>query len=499
MTAHTIPAIAAQAARLFGAAPAVIEDGRVTSFAALWAVIRTAASALVGAGLKPGDRVGLWAPNSLDWIVACAGAQLAGGVVVPLNTRLKGAEAAYILNRTRARLLIVENGFLGTDYTALLAAQALPHLNRVIDLRAQWADLLATAGAGLPAPPAPSDPCDIMFTSGTTGDPKGVIALHGQTIRTFQAWIDATGLRAGDRYLIVNPFFHSFGYKAGWLACLMTGATAIPMRTLDMPRLVELVTTHRVTVLPGPPAIFQTMLASDMAAADFSSIRLAVTGAANVPPALVQRMRAELGIATVLTGYGLTESCGVVTMTSAGDPPEAVTSTCGRPIPGVDVRIDAAEGEAGEILVRGYNVMAGYFEDQAATADAIDAEGWLHTGDIGRFDAEGRLMITDRMKDMYISGGFNCYPAEIERTLQRHPDIAQAAVVGVPDERLGEVGHAYVVPAAGRTPDPADLLRWARAEMANYKAPRVVSVVPSLPLNAAGKVQKFLLAAAASQ
>jgi len=498
MTAQTIPAITERAARLFGAAAAVIEDGRETSFTALWELARRAAAALAGAGLPPGERVAIWAPNGLDWIVACVGAQLAGGVVVPLNTRLKGAEAAYILNRTRARFLVVQNGFLGTDYAGMLAGFDLPHLARVIDLAA-WGDFLAGAAAWAGPGPAAEAACDIMFTSGTTGDPKGVVALHGQTIRTFQAWIDATGLRDGDRYLIVNPFFHSFGYKAGWLACLMAGATAIPMQTLDMPRLVALVTAHRVTVLPGPPAIFQTMLASDLAAADFSSIRLAVTGAANVPPALVRRMREDLGIATVLTGYGLTESCGVVTMTCAADPPEAVSGTSGRPIPGVEVRIDAPAGAAGEILVRGYNVMAGYFEDAAATAAAIGADGWLRTGDVGRFDAAGRLMITDRIKDMYISGGFNCYPAEIERVLQRHPDVAQAAVIGVPDARLGEVGHAFVVPAAGRAVDAAALLAWARAEMANYKAPRSVDVVGSLPLNAAGKVQKYLLAAAAGR
>jgi len=489
---QTIPGIAAQAARAFGAAPAVIEDGRVTSFAELWTLIEQAARSFAGAGLARGEAVAIWAPNSRDWIVACVGAQLAGGVVVPLNTRLKGVEAAFILNRTRAAFLLLQDGFLGTDYAAMLDGLALPHLRRRIDLRADWPAFLTRGEAAL-SPPGPDDACDIMFTSGTTGEPKGVVALHGQTIRTFAAWRDATGVRAGDRYLIVNPFFHSFGYKAGWLVCLMVGATIIPMQTLDMPRLVELVTAHRVTVLPGPPAIFQTMLASDMAAADFSSIRLAVTGAANVPPALVQSMRETLGIDAVLTGYGLTESCGVVTMSSVDDPPEAVTGTCGRPIPGVEVRIDAPVGAPGEILVRGYNVMAGYFEDAAATAQAIDADGWLHTGDVGVFDDAGRLIITDRLKDMYITGGFNCYPAEIEQILQRHPDIAQAAVIGVPDARLGEVGHAFVVPRAGRALAPEDVVSWARAAMANYKAPRGVDVVPSLPLNAAGKVMKHAL------
>lgn len=493
MTAQTIPGVAARAAALFGMAPAVVEEGRTTSFAELWQLISQAASSFAASGLAPGERVAIWAPNCRDWIVACAGAQAAGGVVVPLNTRLKGAEAAYILRRARVRFLVLQDGFLGNAYRAMLAGETLPHLQRVLDLREDWPGFMAGAQAAAPALPGPQDACDILFTSGTTGQPKGVVALHGQTIRTFQAWCDAVGLRAGDRYLIVNPFFHSFGYKAGWLACLLAGATAYPMASLAMPALTALVAAEKITVLPGPPAIFQTMLAHG-GARDFSSLRVAVTGAASVPPALVQQMRETLGIAKVLTGYGLTESCGVVTMTSENDPPEAVVGTCGRPIEGVELRIDAPPGEAGEVLVRGFNVMAGYFEDEAATREAIDAQGWLHTGDVGRLDAAGRLVITDRLKDMYISGGFNCYPAEIERILQTHPEVAQAAVIGVPDARLGEVGCAFIVPRAGMQPDAEALLAWARANMANYKAPRHVRVVDALPLNAAGKVQKFALA-----
>lgn len=502
--AETIPAVAKAAADKFGATAAVVDGDRQVTFAQLWSLIRRAAAAFADAGLQAGDRVALWAPNSLDWIVACVGAQAAGGVVVPMNTRLKGSEAAYILNRSRARFLVLSEPFLGVDYRAAIAEQTIPHLKRTLSFGPDWAGFLAAA------PPSgetdaralavrPEDVCDIMFTSGTTGDPKGVVAGHGQTCRTFQSWVAKVGLRQGDRYLVVNPFFHSFGYKAGWLACLMVGATIYPMKTLDVASLIELVRIHRITVLPGPPAIFQTLLASDLAGADLSSIRLSVTGAASIPPALIERMRRDLGIAVVLTGYGLTETCGVVSMSSAEDPADIVARTCGVPIEGVEVRcIDAAgrsvpAGADGEVVVRGFNVMQGYFEAPEATAEAIDAEGWLHTGDIGRLDDDGRLTITDRLKDMYISGGFNCYPAEIEKALQRHPDVALAAVIGVPDERLGEVGKAFVVPVSGRKLDPDALLAWAREKMANYKAPRVMEVVEALPMNAAGKVLKFEL------
>lgn len=501
---ETIPAIAKAAADAFGAMLAVVEGDRQVTFAQLWSLVLRAAAAFTDAGLQVGDRVALWAPNSLDWIVACIGVQAAGGVVVPINTRLKGSEAAYILNRTRARFLVLSEPFLGIDYPAVIAAQPIPHVLRTLSLGMDWEAFLAAAAPSAEAEARalavrPDDVCDIMFTSGTTGDPKGVLAGHGQTCRTFRSWIAKVGLRQGDRYLVVNPFFHSFGYKAGWLACLMVGATIYPMQTLDVPHLIELVRAHRITVLPGPPAIFQTLLASDLAGADLSSIRLSVTGAASIPPALIERMRSDLGIVTVLTGYGLTETCGVVSMSSAEDPADIVARTCGKPIEGVEVRcIDGAGnpvpvGVEGEVVVRGFNVMRGYFEAPEATAEAIDTGGWLHTGDIGRFDADGRLMITDRLKDMYISGGFNCYPAEIEKVLQRHPDVALAAVIGIPDERLGEIGKAFVVPVSGRRPDPSVLLAWARENMANYKAPRLLEVVETLPLNAAGKVQKFAL------
>jgi HIP---CoA ligase len=495
--ARTIPEVAREAAERFGAAAAVVDGERVVSFADLWGLIQRAADAFVRLELRPGDRVGLWSPNRLEWIVACVGAQTAGGVVVPLNTRLKGSEAAFILNKARARFLVLTDPFLATDYRALLADQELPYLDHRIQFGREWDAFLAAEPLDdSSVAVTPDDPSDIMFTSGTTGEPKGVVATHDQTVRTFRAWVEKVGLREGDRYLVVNPFFHSFGYKAGWLACLLAGATAYPLATLDVAKLIALVSTHRITVLPGPPAIFQTLLATDLGGADLSSIRLSVTGAASIPPALIERMRKDLGIASVLTGYGLTESCGVVSMSSADDPPEIVARTCGRPIEGVDVRCvrsdggEAPIGEDGEIIVRGFNVMRGYFEEPEATEAAIDAEGWLHTGDVGRFDESGRLMITDRLKDMYISGGFNCYPAEIEKVLQRHPEVALAAVIGVPDERLGEVGKAFVVPASGCAPASETLLAWARENMANYKAPRFLDVVPSLPMNAAGKVRK---------
>jgi acyl-CoA synthetase (AMP-forming)/AMP-acid ligase II len=325
------------------------------------------------------------------------------------------------------------------------------------------------------------------------------MSTHGQNTWTAETWTAAVGLRSDDRYLIVNPFFHSFGYKAGWLACLLRGATLIPAQVFDAGTIMRRVLEEQVSVLPGPPTLFQSMLAHEYSEhIGLANLRLAVTGAANVPPVLVERMRTLLGFRNVLTGYGLTEA-PVVTICRPGDSDARVALTSGAPVPGVEVKCVADDGNSagpdgsGEILVRGPCVMRGYFEDPQATAQAIDAEGWLHTGDIGVLDGDGYLRITDRKKDLYICGGFNCYPAEIEKIMSSHSAVIQVAVIGVPDERLGEVGKAFVVLRPQAQCDIASLMSWCRDNMANYKVPRQIVQVDALPTTASGKVQKFAL------
>ncbi|HSA53642.1 MAG TPA: AMP-binding protein, partial [Yinghuangia sp.] len=377
------------------------------------------------------------------------------------------------------------------------------------DTCATWSGFLA-AGATVPpeavaaraATVTADDVGDIIFTSGTTGRPKGVTTTHGQSIRVFATWSDGVGLTEGDRYLIVNPFFHTFGYKAGILASLITGATMIPQAVFDVDAVLSVIQAEKVTVLPGAPTIYTSLLDSRTRDRyNLSSLRLAVTGAASVPLSLVKRMSTELGFDTVLTAYGLSESCGTATMCRKGDPPEIVATTSGRAIDGVEVTtVDAAgkptaPGDPGEVRIRGYNVMRGYFEDPEATAEAVDADGWLHTGDVGILDEQGNLRITDRIKDMYIVGGFNAYPAEIESALAGHPAVSEAAVIGVPDSRLGEVGKAYVLLRPGASATPAELVDFCRREMANYKVPRHVEIVSELPRNAMGKVLKYELRA----
>jgi acyl-CoA synthetase (AMP-forming)/AMP-acid ligase II len=557
----SVPGLVAYAAERYGDQEAVVDGSVRLSFAELAAGSIEMTRALMAAGVEPGDRVALWAPNSVRWVLTALGALGAGAVLVPLNTRFKGPEAAYVLRRSGAKVLYTVRGFLGVDYPELLRGEELPLLERIVlitgdsggiaqggptapgvggvAVRAEghvpeegsvdsatdevpvfgWGEHLQGADGIVEGPGCVvgvpvlehdarnrwqavrgSDLSDLIFTSGTTGAPKGVIATHAQSLRAFATWSQIVGLAEGDRYLVVNPFFHTFGYKAGILACLMRGATIVPQPVFDVDRVLETIHAERITVLPGPPTLYQSLLDHpDRLRADLSSLRLAVTGAASVPVELVRRMTSDLALSTVLTAYGLTESTGVVTMCRRGDPPEVIAATSGRAIPGVEVRVAGDDGaalpagSAGEVVVRGYTVTSGYLDDPEATAEAIDVEGWLHTGDIGVLDGAGNLRITDRKKDMFIVGGFNVYPAEVEAVLGRHDTVSQVAVVGVPDERLGEVGRAFVVPRAG-APLPDDLaeslLDWAREQMANYKVPRSVEIVKALPVNASGKVLK---------
>jgi len=511
VTWPSIPAMVRAAARRDPDGAAIVSGTDRITYADLVTRVAAAAQSLMACGVEPGDRVAVWAPNSPEWIVAALGVTTAGAVLVPVNTRFKGAEAAYVLARSRARALFTVRGFLDTDYPALLrdSGVPLPALEHTIVLAGDthdalsWDEFLALGScvseAELDARVAavgPDDPSDVVFTSGTTGSPKGVVMTHGQTLRAYLDWCDWSGLQPGDRYLIVNPFFHIFGYKAGCLASLMRGATIYPVAVFDPAVVLEIVERERITVLPGPPTLYQSLLDHpDRTKRDIASLRLGVTGAADIPVELIRRVREDLPFERILTGYGLTEA-GTVTGSRPDDDFEHIAATVGMPWPGFEVRtvdekgVDVATGEPGEVIVRGETVMRTYLDDPAATEAAIDGDGFLHTGDLGTIDADGYVRIVGRIKDMFIVGGFNAYPAEIENLLLRHPRITQAAVIGVPDERLGEVGMAFVVLDAGPPLEAAEVIEWARAEMANYKVPRFVEVLDELPLNATGKVVK---------
>jgi acyl-CoA synthetase (AMP-forming)/AMP-acid ligase II len=521
----TIPALVARAATSFADADAIAdtqEGGRRMTYRQLIAEIDRAAAALVASGVAAGEAVAVWAPNTWEWVVAGLAVHRAGAVLVPVNTRFKGREAAFVLARSRARLLFTVNGFLGVDYVGLLAEaeQPLPDLAQIVVMRGphpvespkgpaviDFATFLGRATEESAAEArsradavTADDTCNIMFTSGTTGMPKGVMVGHGPLVRGFAEYADVLGVRRGDRYLIINPFFHAFGFNGGIIPCVMHGATILPHAVFDPTEVLRKIEAERVTVLPGPPAIFQALLNSaDLPRFDVSSLRSCITGAASIPVEMVLGMRDRLRFDSVLTAYGMTETSGIATLCRPEDDAETIATTSGRALEGVELKIvgpdgeELAQGQAGELLVRGWNVMKGYLDDPEQTAAAVDPDGWLHTGDVAVMNDRGYIDITDRLKDMFIVGGFNAYPAEIERMMIEHPAIGQVAVVGVPDERLGEVGAAFAIPTPDGTIDPAEVVAWCRERMANYKVPRYVFAVDSLPLNPSGKVLKFAL------
>ncbi|KAA1429186.1 FadD3 family acyl-CoA ligase [Nocardioides antri] len=493
----TIPAILRAAAEAYGDKPAYVDGDRTLSYADLVDRVRELARRYVGHGLAAGERVVVWGPNSIEWAIAALATTYAGATLVPANSRYTGHEVADLVDRTGATTVLLADGFLGrSQLEELRAASELPSVRVIGELSTLSLDhrgeerhvreaTLAEVEARADAVSA-DDVADILFTSGTTGRPKGAMSAHLQSIGVARAWAELGGVSADDRYLVVNPFFHSFGYKIGILVGLITGCALYPVATFDIDETMRLIESERITLLPGAPTIYQSLLAAPgRSERDLSSLRLAVTGAAVVPVVLIERMRDELAIDHVVTAFGMTEAV-VVTMCREGDSAETVATTCGRAIPGMETRIDASDGEAGELLVRGDYVMLGYLDDPAATAEAIDEDGWLHTGDVGVLDEHGNLRITDRLKDMYISGGFNVYPAEVEQTLMRMDGVQDVAVVGVPDERLGEVGKAFIVGTA--TAD--EVIAFAKERLANFKVPRSVETVDALPRNLSGKVLK---------
>jgi acyl-CoA synthetase (AMP-forming)/AMP-acid ligase II len=458
----------------FGDAEAVVDGALRLTFSQVAERIRCAAGAFADLGIDKGERVAVWAPNSAEWIIAAFGLLTAGGVLVPVNTRFKTEEAGDVIARSGAKAVLVQKGFLGQDFTA---PAGIP----VIDLKSEF----LSSGSPFERAVSGTDTSDIIFTSGTTGRPKGAMLNHQQTLRMYEEWATLADLREGDRYLQINPYFHTFGLKAGLIASFLRGATMLPVAVFDVDTVVDLIERERVTMLPGPPTLYHSLL-TVVDKSRLSSLRAGVTGAADIPVELVRRIHDELPFQTLMTGYGLTEA-GNVTLSLPGDSFEDVATTAGVPCAGVEVRI----ADDSEVLVRGYGVMQGYLDDPAATEQAIDGDGWLHTGDLGNLDGSGRLRIVGRKKDMFIVGGFNAYPAEIEGFLLNHPAVAQAAVIGVTDERLGQVGKAFVVRNSGL--EARELIDWCREHMAGFKVPRSVEFLDALPLNATGKVVKGLL------
>lgn len=492
----------------------IIRDGATSlTYSELHAKSRDAARALMSLGIKPGDSVAIWAVNRPEWIVAALGIQATGASLVPAGTRLKPREVGDILRRISARVLFCDPSFGSHDFVQGILAEDLPALEHIIvfddrsasDRVTGWPGFLGLAGrvgedelnsriSGI----GPDAIADILFTSGTTGSPKGVPMTHGQSLlacQDQQRFISR--LTERDVFAAPFPFAHNAGYRAAWQICLLYGARILPLRTYDASDLLTLIECEGVTILPASPPIYQAILDHpELGKFDLSSLRLAITGGTMTPVRLIERMQAVFGKQAVMTSYGLTETAGSVTTTSLDDPPEVVATTTGKPFPTLELRLldssgdPVPPGEPGEVAIRGRQVLHGYLDDPEATAQAFTADGFFLTGDVGVLDEQGNLRITDRLKDMYIVGGFNAYPAEIEQQICRLQGVKEAAVVGIDDERLGQVGRAFIVRQAGSDLDAATVTAWCRETLANYKVPRLITFIDELPRNNQGKVAK---------
>jgi HIP---CoA ligase len=501
-----------------------IRDGDTQlTYRQLEAASREVASALVEMGIIRGDRIAIWGVNSADWALAALGIQAAGGVLILLGTRLRGREVAEILTDARVRLVFCDSGFGDFSFVDTLKAQQLPAIERIVVFGGhedQASERVVAFGAFRERPRrvddatldariaegSGADLADIIFTSGTTGKPKGVLTTHRQSLIACDTYaMEAQRFTPDDVFAVTYPFAHNAGYRAGWQVSLLYGVRVIPVRSFDAGELLRIIEREGVTILPTVPAVAQGLLDHpDRTATDLSSLRVVSTGGTNIPVRLVEDMRAHLGPNTIVqTGYGLTETAGAVTYTDFSAEPELIATSVGHALSNLEMKIIGVDhielplGETGEVAVRGPQVTHGYLDNPEATAAAFTKDGFLLTGDAGRIDERGNLYITGRLKEMYLVGGFNCYPAEIERIMGSLPGIAAVAVIGVDDERLGEVGRAFIVPERGVTLTEAEVIAWCRAEMANYKVPRSVRFLDALPLNATGKVAKIELRALA--
>jgi len=473
-------------------------------------------AALLHTHLEPGSHIAIFAANCPEWIFVQFGAALAGMVLVTVNPASNAAELAYILSQSRAVAVFHQAHYRGTDMGALLdTATTLEPMNIALridlDNPQSWAAMDA-ARASLPqpieqkpdgqpqGPSAPHDPAMIQYTSGTTGKPKGVLLSHHQITNTSRIMAQVKELNESTVKLSVAPLFHTGGCVGGVLGAMQIGASLILMRSFDAERILDLIEAERATYTFVVPTMLIAMLeAQGRRARDLSSLTMVFSGGSTVPVDVVRRTEREFGVRLII-GYGLTESSPAITHTRPGDDPVDISETIGRAIPLVDVKIiDPASGETmpvgtpGELVCRGFNVMMGYYEMPEATTDTIDADGWLHTGDLCTMDARGYCRITGRIKDMIIRGGENIYPREIEEVLVCHPDVASVAVFAIADDYWGEQVGCALVPSSGAQPDADALRDHCSQSLARHKTPKFWFALDELPLTPSGKIQKFRL------
>jgi fatty-acyl-CoA synthase len=527
-TALTLGQMLDEAAARDPSREAVVFRGQRVSYGELKSRVDIFALGLVALGLAPGDHVVLWMPNRVEWNVAHLGIAKAGGVTVTCNSRYKAFEVEYVLRQSDATILILADRFdaAGIDYveilrdmcpavdpaTGALGNPRLPALRHVIVLGKHvpvgcrsWKELEELGRRGDPrmldrVPISADHPAVMLYTSGTTGEPKGCLLSHGNVYYKCRVYLALHEWTADDRYFVPVPYFHIFGCMGGIAANCVAGSTQIVMDVFDPAEAMRLIEAERVTVFSGVPTMFITILGHPaFGRHDLRSLRTGSIGAAPVPVEIMRRiLDREHGLGMdALVVYGLTEATGGTHWTRPGDPIEKRVATVGLPTPEIEDRIVdpltgavLGPGEEGEVCVKGPTMMMGYYKNEAATAEKL-RDGWLHTGDMGVKDAQGYLTITGRLTDMIIVGGFNTYPAEIENFFLRHPKVLDVSIVGVPDPVMGEAVMAFVIPRAGERLTAEETVAFARGKIANFKLPKYVEIVESFPLTGSGKVQKF--------
>ncbi len=500
--------------------------GETFTYEELNARVDRLARGLLDTGVAKGDKVGLWMPNVPEWVVAYFAIARIGAVVVPMNTRYKTHEVEYILDDSEATTLFAAASFVGIDYLQMIGEVRgkLPDLKHVVIVGEPGEGMLGfdeivalgdsnLADGKLAEREALCDPSDnvfILYTSGTTGNPKGAMLSHHNIAKNAEQVTEVLHATEEDVFLLAVPFFHCFGCVMGIAGSVTWGAAMVPMEVFRPKEALELVERFRVSVLYGVPTMFVLELEGnrkgkeDGSTYDVSSLRTGIMAGAPCPIEVMKGTMEELHC-NVSIAYGLTEASPVITMTRFDDSIERRVETVGRALDGIEVKIadddrrPLAVGEMGELACRGYNVMLGYHKAPEVTAEAIDADGWLYSGDLATMDADGYVKIVGRKKDMLITGGFNVYPAEIEEYLFTHPKVRNVSVVGVPDDVFGEVAVAYIIPRGGETIDPQEIVDFCSGEIANFKVPRYVEIVDELPMTQSGKVQKFKLRDAAQE
>jgi fatty-acyl-CoA synthase len=511
-------------AKVHGERLALIFGDRRLTWAEAREASRDLARAMLAAGVGRGDHIAVWLPNYPEWVLLWFASAYVGAVVVPINTRYKAEEVGYIVVQCDARLLVMTDEFVGIDYLRMLARLCprlaadrppneidFPELRQVTIIgRAPegaqpFADFLAAGAAisdaDLDSAAAAVDPEDatiIVYTSGTTGHPKGAVHSH-RVLRNEYSISEAMAIGPESRVMNHMPFFHVAGAFTGILPPLITGGAMVLMDRWDPTAAFELIEREGVTVMSGIPTHFIDLLNHPrLEEYDTSTLRAGWIGGANNPPEVIDGAIERLGLEGLLPVYGMTETTSITTIPRLDDPRELIVAGRGRPVSDFELKIvdpDTREelpaGREGEVCVRGHLVMQGYYRKPEATAAVIDDDGWFHSGDLGVLDDAGYLSITGRSSDLFIVGGANAYPAEIEIAVCEHPAVTQAYVVGVPHQRLGEVGFAFVQRRSSVSED--EITAFCRMRLADYKVPRFVHFVDDWPLTATGKIQRFRL------